>query len=48
MNNHHDRELELSVRLMEHLVVPTFVLDADCRDINWNSACESLTRIKTV
>ena len=46
MNNHHDRELELSVRLMEHLVVPTFVLDADCRVIIWNRACERLTGIK--
>jgi len=46
MNNHHDSELELSVRLMEHLVVPTFVLDADCRVIIWNRACERLTGIK--
>jgi diguanylate cyclase (GGDEF)-like protein len=38
-------ELDFSVRLMEHLVVPTFVLDADCRVIIWNRACERLTGI---
>jgi diguanylate cyclase (GGDEF)-like protein len=31
---------------MEHLVVPTFVLDADCRVIIWNRACERLTGIE--
>ncbi|MDP2822516.1 MAG: diguanylate cyclase [Sulfuritalea sp.] len=46
MNSHRDSELDLSVRLMEHLVVPTFVLDADCRVIIWNRACERLTGIK--
>lgn len=30
---------------MEHLVVPTFVLDADCRVIIWNKACERLTGV---
>lgn len=38
-------ELDFSVRLMEHLVVPTFVLDAECRVIIWNKACERLTGI---
>ncbi|MBZ0145888.1 MAG: diguanylate cyclase [Rhodocyclaceae bacterium] len=37
--------LDFSVRLMEHLVVPTFVLDAECRVIIWNRACERLTGI---
>jgi diguanylate cyclase (GGDEF)-like protein len=37
--------LDFSIRLMEHLVVPTFVLDADCRVIIWNRACERLTGI---
>lgn len=37
--------LDFSVRLMEHLVVPTFVLDADCRVIIWNRACERLTGV---
>ena len=46
MNTHRDSELDLSVRLMEHLVVPTFVLDADCRVIIWNRACERLTGVK--
>lgn len=30
---------------MEHLVVPTFVLDAECRVIIWNRACERLTGV---
>jgi diguanylate cyclase (GGDEF)-like protein len=34
-----------AVRLMQHLVVPTFVLDADRRVIIWNKACERLTGI---
>jgi diguanylate cyclase (GGDEF)-like protein/PAS domain S-box-containing protein len=37
--------LDFSVRLMEHLVVPTFVLDAECRVIIWNRACERLTGV---
>ncbi len=44
-NNHKVAELDFSVRLMEHLVVPTFVLDAKCRVIIWNKACERLTGI---
>ncbi len=39
-------ELDFSVRLMEQLVVPTFVIDAECRVIIWNRACERLTGIK--
>jgi diguanylate cyclase (GGDEF)-like protein len=35
----------LAVRLMQHLVVPTFVLDADRRVTIWNHACERLTGI---
>ncbi|MDX7952906.1 diguanylate cyclase [Lichenihabitans sp. Uapishka_5] len=35
----------LAIRLMEHLVVPTFVLDADQRVIIWNKACERLTGV---
>ena len=34
-----------AVTLMEHLVVPTFVLDADQRVIVWNRASERLTGI---
>lgn len=48
MKNQKDGKLDLSVRLMEHLVVPTFVLDADCQVIIWNRACERLTGIKAV
>lgn len=31
--------------LLKHLVVPTFVLDAQCKVIIWNLACERLTGI---
>jgi len=34
-----------AVRLMQHLVVPAFVLDAERRVIIWNKACERLTGI---
>jgi diguanylate cyclase (GGDEF)-like protein len=34
-----------AVRLMQHLVVPTFVLDADRRVLIWNRACERLTGV---
>ena len=39
------KELSFAVNLMEHLVVPTFVLDADCRVLIWNRACERLTGV---
>jgi diguanylate cyclase (GGDEF)-like protein/PAS domain S-box-containing protein len=35
----------LAIRLMEHLVVPTFVLGADGRILIWNRACERLTGV---
>jgi len=44
--NQEDGKLDFSIRLMEHLVVPTFVLDADCRVLIWNRACERLTGLK--
>ena len=34
-----------AVRLMQHLVVPTFVLDDQRRVIIWNKACERLTGV---
>lgn len=34
-----------AVRLMQHLVVPTFVLDAERKVIIWNNACERLTGV---
>ena len=46
IKNQEDSKLDFSIRLMEHLVVPTFVLDADCRVIIWNRACERLTGLK--
>ncbi len=38
--------LSYTVRLMEQMVVPTFVIDADCRVVIWNRACERLTGLK--
>ncbi|GEO80757.1 sensor domain-containing diguanylate cyclase [Pararhodospirillum oryzae] len=34
-----------AIRLMQHLVVPTFVLDAERRVLIWNRACERLTGV---
>ena len=34
-----------AVKLMELLVVPTFVLDSNCKVIIWNRACERLTGV---
>ena len=34
-----------AISLMEHLVVPTFVLNADRRVLIWNKACERLTGV---
>jgi diguanylate cyclase (GGDEF)-like protein len=39
------QELSFAVNLMEHLVVPTFVLDANGRVLIWNRACERLTGV---
>lgn len=36
----------IAVTLMEHLVVPTFVLDAERKVLIWNRACERLTGVK--
>lgn len=35
-----------AVNLMQHLVVPTFVLDAECNVLIWNKACERLTGVQ--
>ncbi|MBO0902497.1 diguanylate cyclase [Jiella sonneratiae] len=37
---------DFAVRLMQHLVVPTFVLDKTGHVIIWNKACERLTGIR--
>ncbi len=37
------REHAFAINLMQHLVVPTFVIDRECRVIIWNRACEKLT-----
>src|ERR1700751_723990 len=34
-----------AVRLMQHLVVPTFVIDPRRRVVIWNHACERLTGV---
>ncbi|TCT17974.1 PAS domain S-box-containing protein/diguanylate cyclase (GGDEF)-like protein [Thiobaca trueperi] len=34
---------QFAIELVHQLVVPTFVLDAECRVIVWNRACEQLT-----
>ena len=34
-----------AINLMQHLVVPTFVLDQECRVLIWNRACERLTGV---
>lgn len=39
----HEQQLSFAITLMEHLVVPTFVLDAERRVLIWNRACERLT-----
>lgn len=40
-----EEERSFAIRLMQHLVVPTFVLDAECKVVIWNMACERLTGI---
>ncbi len=40
-------ERTFAINLMQHLVVPTFVLDPDCKVIIWNHACERLTGIQS-
>ena len=40
-----DSHLAFAISLMEHLVVPTFVLDAEQKVVIWNRACERLTGI---
>lgn len=39
----HDNAHSFAIRLMQYLVVPTFVLDAERRVLIWNKACERMT-----
>jgi diguanylate cyclase (GGDEF)-like protein len=39
-------DFAFAISLMEYLVVPTFVLNADGRVIIWNKACERLTGVQ--
>lgn len=41
----HDSYHTFAVRLMQHMVVPTFVLDATRKVMIWNHACERLTGV---
>ena len=39
---------QYAARLLQHLVVPTFVIDADRRVVVWNRACERLTGVAAI
>ncbi len=41
----HELAHTYAVRLLQHLVVPTFVIDAQRRVVVWNRACERLTGV---
>lgn len=40
-----DQQHGFAVKLMELLVIPTFVLDLNCKVLIWNRACEKLTGV---
>jgi diguanylate cyclase (GGDEF)-like protein/PAS domain S-box-containing protein len=40
-----DQQHGFALKLMELLVIPTFVIDTQCRVIIWNRACERLTGV---
>ncbi len=42
------QEQNFAINLVQHLVIPTFVIDTDCRVIVWNKACERLTGVSAV
>ncbi|MET3130678.1 diguanylate cyclase (GGDEF)-like protein/PAS domain S-box-containing protein [Oxalobacteraceae bacterium GrIS 1.11] len=44
---HSDQQHEFAIKMMELLVIPTFVLDVDCKVIIWNRACERLTGVSS-
>jgi diguanylate cyclase (GGDEF)-like protein len=44
-SNQANRDRSFAIQLMQDLVVPTFVLDEQCRVIIWNRACERLTGV---
>lgn len=48
MNKRKPESQEFAIKLMTHLVVPAFVLDAEGRVIIWNRACERLTSVMAV
>jgi diguanylate cyclase (GGDEF)-like protein/PAS domain S-box-containing protein len=44
-SNQQAQERSFAVNLMQHLVVPTFVLDHECKVMIWNHACERMTGV---
>ncbi len=40
-----DRQHGFAIKMLEMLVIPTFVLDLDCKVMMWNRACERLTGV---
>ncbi len=40
-----DQQHGFALKLMELLVIPTFVIDANCKVLIWNRACERLTGV---
>ncbi|TFW13467.1 diguanylate cyclase [Duganella callida] len=42
---HEDQQHGFALKLMELLVIPTFVIDINCKVIIWNRACERLTGV---
>ena len=45
ISKENEKDRSFAIRLMQHLVVPTFVLDTQCKVVVWNIACERLTGI---
>ncbi|MFD2113457.1 EAL domain-containing protein [Thiorhodococcus fuscus] len=46
--NHRIYGQDFAIELVQQLVIPTFVLDAGCRVIVWNRACECLTGMAAI
>ena len=45
MKHRPDTDKSFAIKLMEHLIVPTFVIDVESRVLVWNKACERLTGV---
>jgi diguanylate cyclase (GGDEF)-like protein/PAS domain S-box-containing protein len=44
-SNQNNSGQAFAISMMQDMVVPTYVLDADCRVLIWNRACERLTGV---